>query len=56
MQLLDGGHGRRLDLESEARRETNGAQHSQMIFLEALLRIADRANDADRARSARPPT
>ena len=46
VQLLDGRQRRGLDFEAEARRETDGPQHPQMVFLEALFRIADGADDA----------
>ena len=46
VQLLDGGQSGGLDFETEARRETHGPQHAQMVFFKALLRIADGADDA----------
>src|ERR1700676_1327662 len=41
MQLLDCGHSLWFDLESKARRKTNGTQHAQVVFLESFLRIPD---------------
>ncbi len=52
VQLLDGGQGSGFDFETEARRETHGAEHPQMVFFKALLRIAD---GADRCRRGDRP-
>ena len=37
--------GRRIDVEAELGRETEGAEHAKGILLEALLRLADGADD-----------
>jgi hypothetical protein len=42
----DGGVDRRIDIEIEPRRHRDGAQHPHWIFLEALDRVADAANQA----------
>ena len=46
---------RRVEREVEARRHHDRAQHAHRIFLEALVRIADAA-DQPSFRSSRPPT
>src|SRR6266567_903623 len=45
MQLLNGRQSYRLDVETESGREPDGAKHAQVIFLEALFGVADRADD-----------
>ena len=42
----DGLEGGGLDLEVEAGGEADGAQHAQMVFAKALVRVADGADDA----------
>src|SRR5438309_4991148 len=38
--------GPRIDREAEQRREPHGTQHPERVLLEALARLADRADDA----------
>src|ERR1051326_3115815 len=47
VQFPNRSHGGGLDLESETRGETDGAQHAEVIFVEAARGIADGANDSE---------
>ena len=46
--LAHGGGGGFIEREVERRRETDGTQHSQLVFADSFVRIADRANDPRR--------
>ncbi len=45
-QLFDSRERQRIDSKAKSRRKTHRPEHAQLVFLEALLGISDRANDA----------
>ena len=45
-ERADGGESGGFDLEPEARGKAHGAQQAQLVFFEALLGVADGADDA----------